>query len=90
MFALCYILEMSVETSKHPLLRALPYGTTTSGSICKSWNRQTGQIHMGFTNHSPAKICIYELTSYLHFNQMSLLLKFYKATQQQGERWRDY
>lgn len=45
---------------------------------------------MGFTNRFPAKICTYELTPYLHFNQMSLLLKFYKATQQQGERWRDY
>lgn len=41
---------------------------------------------MGFTNRFPAKICTYELTPYLHFNQMSLLLKFYKATQQQGER----
>lgn len=60
------------------------------GSVYRSWNKQTDQIHMGFTNCSPETIYTYEPTPYLHFNQMSLLLKFYKATQQQGERWRDY
>lgn len=59
-------------------------------SVYRSWNEQTDQIHMGLTNCSPAKIYTYELTPYLHLDQMSLLLKFYKATQQQGERWRDY
>lgn len=72
---------MSVETNKHPDVAVESIGLERS--------RQT-QIHVGFINCSPAKTYTYELTPYLHFNQMSLLLKFYKATQQQGERWRDY
>lgn len=81
MFVLCYILKMSVETNKHPFLTVASIGLETSRQTKYTWVSQTVL---------QKKIYTYELTPYLYFNQVSLLLKFYKATQQQGERWRDY
>lgn len=76
MFVLCYVFKMSVETNKH-LLTVVPIALVTSRQTKYAWGSQL---------FSSKKICTHELTPYLHFNQKSLLLKFYKATQQQGER----
>lgn len=44
MFVLCYMLEMSVETNKHPLLRSLPMvvsvGLETSRQAKCTWVSQ--------------------------------------------------